>query len=64
MLSDHFAEDEECGLDMMRSEYIEQFRGKRRARSVVKSHGDVRTIDVHRIKRNWRFLWRRLEFLT
>src|SRR4030095_14721868 len=58
MLRYHFAENKECGLDMMRSEYIEQFRRKRRARSVVKGHRDVRPIDVHRIKADCRFLGR------
>src|SRR6478672_13044088 len=56
MLGYHFAEHKECGLDMMRSEYIEQFRRERRARSVVEGHRDVRPIHVHRIKRDRRLL--------
>src|SRR5215467_10894802 len=58
MLSYHFAEHKEGDLHMMRSEYIEQFRRKRCAWSVVEGHGDVRTVHVHRIKGNWRFLRR------
>src|SRR5215469_561887 len=58
MLSYHFAEHKECRLDMMRSEYIEQFRRKHRAWSVIKRHSNVRSIDVHRIKRDWRLLRR------
>src|SRR5215813_6452546 len=58
MLGYHFAEHKECRLDMMRSEYIEQFRRKHRAWSVIKRHSNVRSIDVHRIKRDWRFLGR------
>src|SRR5262249_36033765 len=58
MLRYHFAEDKKCGLDVMRSEYIEQFRRKRRAWSIVKGHRNVRSIDVHRIKRDRWFLGR------
>ena len=58
MLGYHLAEHKECDLDMMRSEYIEQFRRKRRARSIVKGHRDVGAVDVHRIKRDRWFLGR------
>src|SRR6516164_9203368 len=63
MLGYHLAEYKECDLHMMRSEYVEQFWRKRRARSVVESHRDVRPIDVHRIKGDRRFLgWGRSFF--
>src|SRR4029079_16397302 len=62
MLSYHFAEHKERGLDMMRSEYVEQFRRKRRARSIVKGHRNVRSIDVHRVKGDRRFLGRSWSF--
>src|SRR5262245_59429878 len=62
MLRYHFAEHEECGLDMMRGEYIEQFRRKRCAWSVVKGHRYVRAIDVDRIKCDRRFFGRGRSF--
>src|SRR5215831_14656110 len=62
MLGYHFAEHKERRLDMMCSEYIEQFWRKRRAWSVIKRHSNVGTIDVYRVKRSCRLFGRSRSF--
>src|SRR3954471_12379594 len=52
MFHDVFADHEKSGFNVMRSQQVEQFWRKHCARSVIESHGDVRTIQMHRVKSN------------
>ena len=54
MFRDVFADHEKGGLDVMRGKQIKQLGSKGLAWSIIKRHGDVRAIDMHRIKRNAR----------
>ena len=47
MFGDIFADHEERHFDVVRSQQVEQFWRERRAWSVIESHGDVGSIDVH-----------------
>src|SRR6202162_6418825 len=54
VLSDVFADHEESRFNMMGREDIEQFRGERCTWPVVKSHRDVRSIDMNPVERDAR----------
>jgi len=54
VLSDVFADHEESRFNMMGREDIEQFRGERCVWPVVKSHRDVRSIDMNPVERDAR----------
>ena len=59
MFRDVFTDHEEGCLDVMRGQQIKQFWCQCRARSVVKGHRDVRTVDVDRVECDARFFRRR-----
>ena len=58
VLNDVFADHEESRFNMMSREEIEQFRGERCVWPVVKSHRDIRSIDMNPVERDARLGWR------
>ena len=54
VLSNVFADHEESRLNMMSREDIEQFRSERRVWPIVKSHRDIRSIDMNPVERDAR----------
>ena len=64
MFRDVFANHEERRLDVVRGKQIEQFRRKDCAGSIIKGHGDIRSIHVHGTERDRRFFRRGWTFLS
>jgi hypothetical protein len=55
MFCDIFPNNEEGGFNVVSREDVEQLRGERGTRPVVKSHRDVGSIDMDGIERDTRF---------
>jgi len=61
VFGDVLAYDKKCGFYVPLSQQIEEPRRELFARAVIEGHGDVRTVDVHRIKCHARLFWSRVD---
>ena len=56
VISHVLTDDEKCRFNVMSSQQLEQFRGQFHARPIIKGHGDVRPVDVHKIESDSRLV--------